>query len=58
MNNIYEDILNYCLDNDLFNNNAKVMMEALLDTQINVDNFNYKSYKYGDKKLLLININK
>ena len=58
MNNIYEDILNYCLDNDLFNNNAKVMMEALLDTPINLDNFNYKSYKYGDKKLLLININK
>lgn len=58
MNNIYEDILNYCLDNNLFNNNAKVMMEALLDTQINVDNFIYKSYKYGDKKLLLININK
>ncbi len=56
-NNIYEDIINFCLKNDLFNLNAKVMIEALLDTNINLENFNCKQYKYGEKKLILVNIN-
>lgn len=55
-NNIYEDIINFCLNNELFNVNSKVMIETLLNTEIKVD-FNYKTYKYGEKKLILININ-
>jgi len=56
-NNIYEDIITYCLNNDLFNEGAKVMIEALLNTEINI-NYNYKFYKYGEKKLILVNITK
>lgn len=56
MQNIYEDIIKYCVDNDLFNDGAKVMIEALLNTEINLDNYSYKMYKYGEKKLLLVNI--
>ena len=32
------------------------MMEALLDTPFNLDKYNYKQYKYGEKKLVLVNI--
>ena len=55
-NNIYEEILEYCLNNNLFNEGSKVMMEALLDTPFNLDKYNYKQYKYGEKKLVLVNI--
>jgi len=55
-NNIYENIINYCLNNDLFNENAKIMIEALLNTEIDLNEFDYKMYKYGEKKLLLVNV--
>lgn len=55
-NNIYEEILEYCINNNLFNEGAKVMMEALLDTPFNLDNYSFKQYKYGEKKLVLVNI--
>ena len=55
-NNIYEEILEYCINNNLFNEGSKVMMEALLDTPFNLDKYNYKQYKYGEKKLVLVNI--
>lgn len=56
MQNIYEDIITYCIDNNLFNEGAKVMIEALLNTEINLENYTFKMYKYGEKKLLLVNI--
>ena len=55
-NNIYEEILEYCINNNLFNEGAKVMMESLLDTPFNLDKYSFKQYKYGDKKLILVNI--
>lgn len=58
LNNIYEEIISYCLENELLNNNAKVVIETLYSNKVNLDEFNYREYKYGEKKLLVVNINK
>lgn len=56
LNNIYEDIISFCLTNNMFSKGSKVMIEALLSTEINLNDFQYKTYKYGEKKLILVNI--